>query len=33
MAESAEELKSHLIEVNAENEKVSLKLNIQKLRS
>ena len=30
MAESAEELKSHLIEVNAENEKVSLKLNIQK---
>ena len=32
MAESAEELKSHLIEVNAENEKVSLKLNIQKTK-
>ena len=33
MAESAEELKSHSMEVNAENEKVGLKLNIQKLRS
>ena len=32
IAESAEELKSHLIEVNAENEKVGLKLHIQKLR-
>ena len=32
IAESAEELKSHLIEVNAENEKVGLKLNIQKMK-
>ena len=32
MAESAEELKSHSMEVNAENEKVGLKLNIQKTK-
>ena len=32
MAESAEELKSHLIEVNAENENVGLKLNFQKTK-
>ena len=33
MAESEEELKSHLMKVKEENEKVGLKLNIQKLRS
>ena len=33
MAESLEELKSLLMKVNKESEKVGLKLNIQKLRS
>ena len=33
MAESREELKSILVKVKEENEKVGLKLNIQKLRS
>ena len=33
MAESEEELKSLLMKVNKESEKVGLKLNIQKLRS
>ena len=33
MAESEEELKSHLMKVKEESEKVGLKLNIQKLRS
>ena len=33
MAESEEELKSLLIKVKGEREKVGLKLNIQKLRS
>ena len=33
MAESKEELKSLLIKVKEENEKVGLKLNIQKTRS
>ena len=33
MAESEEELKSLLMEVKEESEKVGLKLNIQKLRS
>ena len=33
MAESEEELKSLLIKVKEESEKVGLKLNIQKLRS
>ena len=33
MAESLEELKSLLMKVNEESEKVGLKLNIQKLRS
>ena len=33
MAESEEELKSLLMEVKGESEKVGLKLNIQKLRS
>ena len=33
MAESGEELKSLLMKVKEENEKVGLKLNIQKLRS
>ena len=33
MAESEEELKSHLIIVNEENEKVGLKLSIQKTKS
>ena len=33
MAESKEELKSLLMKVKEESEKVSLKLNIQKLRS
>ena len=33
MAESEEELKSLLMKVKEENEKVGLKLNIQKLRS
>ena len=33
MAESKEELKSLLMKVKEENEKVGLKLNIQKLRS
>ena len=33
MAESEEELKSPLMKVKEESEKVSLKLNIQKLRS
>ena len=33
MAESKEELKSLLMRVKEENEKASLKLNIQKLRS
>ena len=32
MAESEEELKSHLIKVKEESEKVSLKLNIQKTK-
>ena len=32
MAESVEELKSHLIIVNEENEKVGLKLSIQKTK-
>ena len=32
MAESEEELKSLLIEVKEENEKVGLKLNIQKTK-
>ena len=32
MAESEEELKSFLIKVKDESEKVALKLNIQKLR-
>ena len=33
MAESEEELKSFLIKVKVESEKVDLKLNIQKVRS
>ena len=33
MAESEEELKSHLMKVKEESKKVGLKLNIQKLRS
>ena len=33
MAESKEELKSLLMKVKEESEKLSLKLNIQKLRS
>ena len=33
MAESEEELKSPLMKVKVESEKVGLKLNIQKLRS
>ena len=33
MAESEEELKSFLMKVKEESEKVGLKLNIQKLRS
>ena len=33
MAESEEELKGLLMKVKEENEKVGLKLNIQKLRS
>ena len=33
MAESEEELKSHLKKVKEESEKVGLKLNIRKLRS
>ena len=33
MAESEEELKSLLMKVKEENEKVGLKLNIQKIRS
>ena len=33
MAESKEELKSLLMKVKEENEKVGLKLNIQKIRS
>ena len=33
MAESEEELKSFLIKVKEENEKVGLKLKIQKIRS
>ena len=33
MAESKEELKSFLMKVKEESEKVGLKLNIQKLRS
>ena len=33
MAESEEELKSLLMKVEEENEKIGLKLNIQKLRS
>ena len=33
MAECKEELKNHLMKVKEENEKVGLKLNIQKLRS
>ena len=33
MAESEEDLKSHLMKVKAESEKVGLKLNIQNLRS
>ena len=32
MAESEEELKSHLMKVKEESEKVGLKLNIQKMR-
>ena len=32
MAESAEELKSHLMNVKEESEKVGLKLNIQKMK-
>ena len=32
MAESAEELKSHLMKVKEESEKVDLKLNIQKTK-
>ena len=32
MAESKEELKSHLMKVKEENEKVGLKLNIQKTK-
>ena len=32
MAESKEELKSHLINVKEESEKVGLKLNIQKMK-
>ena len=33
MAESEEELKTHLMKVKEEGEKAGLKLNIQKLRS
>ena len=33
MAESGEELKSHLMKVKEESEKVSLKFNIQKSKS
>ena len=32
MAESEEELKSHLMKVKVESEKVDLKLNIQKMK-
>ena len=32
MAESAEELKNHLMKVEEKNEKVGLKLNIQKTK-
>ena len=32
MAESKEELKSHLMKVKAEKEKVGLKFNIQKMK-
>ena len=32
MAESEEELKNHLMKVKVENEKVGLKLNIQKTK-
>ena len=32
MAESKEELKSHLMKVKKESEKVGLKLNIQKMK-
>ena len=32
MAESEEELKSHLMQVKEESEKVGLKLNIQKIK-
>ena len=32
MAESEEELKSHLMKVKEESEKVGLKLNIQKIK-
>ena len=32
MAESEEELKSHLLKVKVESEKVGLKLNIQKMK-
>ena len=32
MAESKEELKSFLMKVNEENEKASLKLNVQKTK-
>ena len=32
MAESEEELKSHLMKVKVESEKVGLKLNIQKMK-
>ena len=32
MAESEEELKSHLMRVRVESEKVGLKLNIQKMQ-
>ena len=32
MAESAEELKNHLMKVEEKNEKVGLKLNIQKMK-
>ena len=32
MAESEEELKSHLMKVKEENEKVGLKINIQKTK-
>ena len=32
MAESEKELKSHLMEVKEESEKIGLKLNIEKLK-